>query len=71
VVWAQTTVASFSGITALDPYVRAVKTIYHAASGLVSPAALLVVAVTIGALVYSMSRVLRRKRPSGHALFSF
>ncbi|HET6349958.1 MAG TPA: zf-HC2 domain-containing protein [Candidatus Krumholzibacteria bacterium] len=71
VVWVRGVIGGFPGTAALDTYLRAVRTIAHAAGGMLSPVSwLLVIAVVVGA-VYSMSRILRRKRHSGHALFSF
>jgi anti-sigma factor RsiW len=70
VLWVQGAMAGAPGITVFEPYVRAARTVIHAAGGLVSPLALVIAVAAAGALVYSMSRVVRRKRPSGHALFS-
>jgi hypothetical protein len=70
VLWVQGALAGVPGLAVLDPYVRAARTVVHAAGGLVSPLALVAIVVAAGAVVYSMSRVLRRKRPSGHAIFS-
>jgi anti-sigma factor RsiW len=71
VLWVQRTLAGLDGVAVLEPYTRAARTVFHAAGELVSPFVLVVVVAAAGAVVYSMSRVLRRKRPSGHALFSF
>jgi anti-sigma factor RsiW len=71
VVWVRGAVAAFPGVTMLDTYARAVRTVVHAMGAVVSPATWLVILVVVGAAVFSVSRILRRKRQSGHALFSF
>jgi hypothetical protein len=55
----------------LDTYARAARTIVHATGAMVSPVTLFLGLVVVGAAVFSVSRILRRKRQSGHALFSF
>jgi hypothetical protein len=70
VVWVQATLAGLPGIAGLEPYARAARTVVRAAGELVSPGVLLLGAAAIALTLYSMSRVLRRKRPSDHALFS-
>lgn len=71
VVWVRGAVAAFPGVTMLDTYARAVRTVVHATGAVISPATWLVILVVVGAAVFSVSRILRRKRQSGHALFSF
>lgn len=71
VVWTRGMVAEFPGVSAFDTYVRAGRTIVHAAGEVVSPVTWLLVIAVVGVAVYSMSRILRRKRHSGHAVFSF
>jgi hypothetical protein len=71
VVWVRGMVAEFPGVSALDTYVRAGRTIVHAAGEVVSPVTWLVVVAVVAVAVYSMLRILRGKRHSGHALFSF
>ena len=71
VVWARSLTTDFPGVTGLDTYVRAARTILHAAGGVVSPLTWLAVIGVIVAALFSMSRVLRRKRQSDHAVFNF
>jgi hypothetical protein len=71
VVWVRGAVAAFPGVTMFDTYARAVRTVVHATGAVVSPVTWLVILVVVGAAVFSVSRILRRKRQSGHALFSF
>jgi anti-sigma factor RsiW len=71
VVWARGLVAEFPGVNAFDTYIRAARTILHAAGALVSPGYVVLMVAVIGAVLYSMARILRRKRHSGHAVFSF
>jgi hypothetical protein len=71
VVWMQGAASAVAGLASFDPYARTARTVAHAATELISPGALVLVAIVAAALVYSMSLVMRRKRPSGHAMFSF
>jgi hypothetical protein len=71
VLWVRAAVAHLAGVTILDTYARAVRTVVHATGAVVSPATWFVVVAVVGAAAYSMSRILRRKRQSGHALFNF
>lgn len=71
VVWARGLAAEFPSVAGFDIYARAARTIVHAAGEVVSPVMwLAVVAIAAGAL-YTMARIVRRKRQSGHAVFSF
>jgi anti-sigma factor RsiW len=70
VVWTRGLAADFPGAVALDTYGRAARTILHAAGGLISPVTGLVIVAVIGVAIFSMFRVLRRKRHSEHAMFS-
>lgn len=70
VVWVRGQVAAFPGVTMLDTYARAARTVIHASAAVVSPVTLFLGMVVVGAAVFSVSRILRRKRQSGHALFS-
>jgi anti-sigma factor RsiW len=71
VVWLQGAVAGLPGVAAFDPYVRAARTVARAAGEVVSPGLFLVASAAIILALYTMLRVLRRKRPSDHAIFSF
>jgi len=71
VVWVRGAVTAFPGVTMLDTYARAVRTVVHATGAVVSPSTWIVILLVVGAAVFSVSRILRRKRQSGHALFSF
>jgi anti-sigma factor RsiW len=70
VVWVRGKVAEFPGVTVFDTYARAVRTVVHAASAMISPTMMLAIVLVVGAAVFSVSRILRRKRQSGNALFS-
>ncbi len=70
-VWVRGKVAAFPGVTMFDTYARAARTVIHATSAVVSPVTLFLGLAVVGAAVFSVSRILRRKRQSGHALFSF
>lgn len=68
VVWVRGQVAEFPGVTAFDTYARAVRTVVHATGAMVSPLTLIIGLAVVGAAVFSVSRIVRRKRQSGHAL---
>jgi len=68
VVWVRGRVAEFPGVTAFDTYARAVRTVVHATGAMVSPMTLFVGLAVVGGAVFSVSRIVRRKRQSGHAL---
>jgi anti-sigma factor RsiW len=70
VVWVRSKVAAFPGVTAFDTYARAARTVVHATSAVVSPVTWLIGMAVVAAALFSVSRILRRKRQSGHALFS-
>lgn len=70
VVWMRGLAVDFPGVALFDTYLRAGRTIVHAAGELVSPAVGLFIVAVLGVAIYSMVRVLRRKRHSGHAMFS-
>jgi anti-sigma factor RsiW len=70
VVWVRGATAAFPGMTTLDTYARAVRTVVHATGAVVSPVTWLLVMAVVGGAVFSVSRILRGKRQSGHALFS-
>jgi anti-sigma factor RsiW len=70
VVWVRGRVAEFPGMTVLDTYARAVRTVVHATGAVVSPVVWLIILGVVAAAIFSVSRILRRKRQSGHALFS-
>ncbi|HEX5132077.1 MAG TPA: zf-HC2 domain-containing protein [Candidatus Krumholzibacteria bacterium] len=70
VLWAQGVLGSISTISALEPYFRAARTVFHAVTAYVSPAMLIAAGVVAAAIVLSTTRSGRRKRPSGHAMFS-
>jgi anti-sigma factor RsiW len=71
VVWTRGLMTDFSGIAVLDTYLRAARTIVHAAGELISPVTGLIIVAVVGVAIYSAVRVLRRKRHSEHATFSF
>lgn len=71
VVWARGVAADFQGVAGFDTYLRAARTIVHAAGVVVSPVTWLVIIVVVVAALYSMTRILRRKRQSDHAVLSF
>ena len=70
VVWVRGKVTGFPGVTAFDTYARAARTIVHATGAVISPLTLMLGLVVVGGAVFSVSRILRRKRQSGHALLS-
>ncbi len=69
VLWMQHTVSSLIAVEAVEPYVRTARTLFHAVALVVSPVMLIAAAVVAGMIVYLTTRVGRRKRPSGHAMF--
>jgi hypothetical protein len=69
VLWVQQATASMVTVGAVELYVRIVRTVVHAAAAVVSPAMLLAAAIVAGMIIYLTTRVGRRKRPSGHAMF--
>jgi anti-sigma factor RsiW len=71
VVWLRGLAADLPGVAGLDTYVRAARTIVHAAGAVMSPVTWLAVGAVVAVALYSMSRLLRRKRHSEHAMFSF
>lgn len=71
VVWARGVAADLPGVAGFDTYLRAARTIIHAAGAVVSPVTWLAVIAVVVAALFSMSRILRRKRQSEHAVFSF
>ena len=71
VVWARGLGGDLPSVVGLDTYVRAARTIVHAAGVVVSPLTWLVVIGVVAGALYSMSRILRRKRQSEHAVLSF
>jgi hypothetical protein len=72
VLWVQNAVAVLLAKADVEPYARAARTVTHAAGELISPlAALGLVAVLVGVVAYASARAVRRKKPSGHALFTF
>lgn len=70
VLWIQGTLASLGTVAAFEPYVRAVRTVFGAVSAVVSPGMLIAAALVAAVIVLSAARHGRRKRPSGHAMFS-
>jgi anti-sigma factor RsiW len=70
VVWTRGLATDLPSVAGLDTYVRAARTIVHAAGAVVSPVTWLVVIGVVAGALYSMSRILRRKRQSEHAVFS-
>ena len=71
VLWLQGAFAGVAALVSVDSYARTAKTVAHAATALVSPGTFLLAALAVGVVGYSMSVIMRRKRHSGHATFSF
>ncbi len=72
VLWAQGLLGGLADRTNVEPYTRAARTVTHAAAEVVSPiAVLLLVAALVGVVAFTTARIVRRKKPSGHALFTF
>ncbi len=70
VLWIQNLFGSLSVVSALEPYLRAVRTVFAAVSAYVSPVMLLAAIAVVAVIVISTMRPGRRKRPSGHAILS-
>ncbi len=72
VLWVQSTVGDVSARTNVEPYTRAARTVSHAAAEAFSPlAALVLVAALVAVVAFTAARIVRRKKPSGNALFTF
>jgi len=72
VLWLQSTAGDVSARTNVEPYTRAARTVSHAAAETFLPLAGFMIAVAIIAVVAFMAaRIVRRKKPSGNALFNF
>lgn len=71
VVWAERLNAALSSLDDVEPYTRAARVVWRAGGSLVSPGTLLLVTAVAVGVVLSMSRFMKRRKPSGHALFSF
>jgi len=68
VLWAQ---GVLGGVSSVEPYTRAARTVTHAATEVVSPlAVLLLVLGLVGVVAFAAARLARRKKTSGHALFT-
>lgn len=70
ILWIQGTLASIATVSALEPYVRVARTVFSAAGAYVSPGMLIAAAIIAAIIVLTAARHGRRKRPSGHAMFS-
>jgi anti-sigma factor RsiW len=71
VLWLQGALGGVSDRTNVEPYTRAARTVTHAAAEVISPAlALLLVALVVVVVALTAARVVRRKKPSGHALYT-
>lgn len=70
VLWIQGTVASLGTIAVLEPYVRVARTVFGAVTAYVSPGMLIAAALVAAVILLAATRHGRRKRPSGHAIFS-
>jgi len=71
VLWVQSTVGDVSARTNVEPYTRAARTVSHAAAEAFSPlAALVLVAALVAVVAFTAARIVRRKKPSGNALFT-
>jgi len=70
VLWVQGAFASLASVAVIEPYVRTIRTVFNAASAYVSPGMFIAAAVVAAVIVLSIARYSRRKRPSGHAMFS-
>jgi len=70
ILWVQGTIASLGAVAAFEPYVRVTRTVFTAVAAYVSPGMLIAAAIIAAVIVMSATRHGRRKRPSGHAMFS-
>jgi hypothetical protein len=71
VVWFQTTLGGVSAKADVEPYTRAARTVTHAAAEIAAPiVASLLVVTLVGVVAFTAARFVRRKKTSGHALFS-
>ena len=71
VLWLQGVFGGVSTRTNVEPYTRAARTVTHAAAEVISPvAAMLLVVALVAVVALAAARILRRKKPSGHALFT-
>jgi di/tricarboxylate transporter len=71
VLWVQGALGGVSNRANVEPYTRAARTVTHAAAEVVSPVAVMVLVLALVAVVaLAAARLVRRKKPSGHALFT-
>jgi hypothetical protein len=72
VLWIQATLGGVSAKADVEPYTRAARTVTHAAAEIAAPVVVsLIVAALVTVAAFTAARIVRRKKPSGHALFSF
>ena len=72
VLWLQSTAGDMSARTNVEPYSRAARTVSHAAVEAFSPlAGFMVVVAVVAVVAFMAARIVRRKKPSGNALFNF
>jgi anti-sigma factor RsiW len=72
VLWIQATLDGMSAKADVEPYTRAARTVSHAFAEIAAPVLVtLVVAALVAVAAFTAARFVRRKKPSGHALFSF
>ncbi len=70
-LWFQGVFDGLSSRTNVEPYTRAARTVTHAAAEVAWPiATILLVAALVAVVAFTAARIVRRKKPSGHALFS-
>jgi anti-sigma factor RsiW len=71
VLWVQDLLGGIAVKEDVEPYARTARTVGHAAAEVVSPVAVLLLAVAVFTIVgYVSARFLRRRRSSSHAMFS-
>jgi hypothetical protein len=70
ILWIQGTLASLGTVAVLEPYVRTMRTVFNAVAAYLSPGMLIAAALIAAVIVLTATRHGRRKRPSGHAMFS-
>ncbi|HXV12916.1 MAG TPA: zf-HC2 domain-containing protein [Candidatus Krumholzibacteria bacterium] len=72
VLWFQGVFEGVSARANVEPYTRAARTVTHAAAEVALPiAVMLLVAALVAVVALTAARIVRRKKPSGHALFTF
>lgn len=71
VLWVQGVLGGLAAKADVEPYTRAARTVTHAAAEVASPVVvMLLVVALVGVVALAASRIVRRKKTSGHALFT-